>query len=325
MSGSARERTATEVVPGVLRLEEPDGPRWICQFVVNAPDAVLIVDAGLPGSAERSVLPALRRLGARDRTSLLITHPDTDHCGGTAELVAGIPGLEVIAHEADRDALGDPDRTIERRYRRFAADGVEPDAAALARLRRRLGGAFRVDRAVADGHELRLGATIASVVHLPGHSPGHVGVWLPDARVLIAADAAMGAGIPTMDGRLLYPPQFFSPSVYRATLERIARLRPGVMLCTHEPVLEGAAVDAFLRASRDAVDALEAHVDAALASGARTLPEICAAVHALHGSLPDGRASDLAMTVAGILEAMVGARCADVTATPAGRAWSAAA
>lgn len=308
----------TEVAPGVLRLQEPDGPRFICQFIVHGADATLIVDAGLPGSARRTILPAL---GGRGRRVLLITHPDTDHCGGTSDLVAALPDLEVIAHEADADALGDPDRTMQLRYLRFAADGVAPDEPALARLRGRLGRPFALDRAVADGHELDLGGRRCRLVHLPGHSPGHTGVWLPDARVLIAADAAMGSGIRKLDGGLLFAPQFFSPSVYRATLARIVELRPAILLCTHEPVLEGAAVDAFLEASREAVDVLEAYVEASLRDGARTLPELCAAVHRRHAGLPDGAPSDLVMTVAGILDAMVTTGLADVERTAAGRAW----
>jgi glyoxylase-like metal-dependent hydrolase (beta-lactamase superfamily II) len=308
----------TEVVPGVLRLQEPDGPRFICQFVVEGADATLIVDAGLPGSPRRTILPAL--VEPRHQV-LLITHPDTDHCGGTSDLVAALPGLEVIAHEADVDALGEPGRTIEVRYRRFAAEGVEPDEQALVRLRSRLGGPFAIDRAVADGHEIDLGGRRCRLVHLPGHSPGHTGVWLPDARVLIAADAAMGTGIRKLDGDLLYAPQFFSPSVYRATLARIAELRPRMLLCTHEPVLEGDAVEAFLEASRTGVDELEAYVDAALCDGARTLPEICGAVHRRHAGLPDGQPGDLVMSVAGILDAMVTAGRARVGRAPAGRTW----
>jgi len=308
----------TEVVPGVLRLQEPDGPRFICQFVIQGADATLIVDAGLPGSPRRTILPAL---GGRRRHALLITHPDTDHCGGASELVAALPGLEVIAHEADVDALGDPDRTIELRYRRSAADGVEPDERALARLRARLAGPFAIDRAVADGDELDLGGRRCRLVHLPGHSPGHTGVWLPEAGVLIAADAAMGTGIRRLDGELLYAPQFFSPSVYRATIERIAELRPAIMLCTHEPVLEGAAIDAFLEQSREAVDALEAHVEASLRDGARTLPELCAAVHRRYAGLRDCVPGDLVMSVAGILASMVTAGRARVARAPAGRTW----
>jgi glyoxylase-like metal-dependent hydrolase (beta-lactamase superfamily II) len=294
----------TEIAPGVWRLQEPDGPRFICQFVVRGADASLIVDAGLPGSARRTILPALGR--APGRHVLLITHPDTDHCGGTADLVAAVPGLEVIAHEADADALGDPERTIEVRYRRFASDGVEPDAPTLARLRSRLGGAFALDATFTDGHELDLGGRVCRLVHLPGHSPGHTGVWLPDDRVLIAADAAMGWGIRKVDGELLYAPQFSSPSIYRDTIDRIAELRPATMLCTHEPPLEGAEIDAFLEASRAAVAWFETAVEAALCAGARTLPEVCVAVHQRHAGLPDARPSDLAMSVAGILAAMAG-------------------
>ena len=298
-----RGATTVEVAPGVLRLDEPDGRRRIAQHVVHGDGAILIVDAGLPGTPARTILPALDRLGldpARPRI-LLVTHPDSDHCGGASELHAAVPGLEVVAHAADVDALGDPERTLRARYLAFAADGVEPDAAALERLRGRLGGPFPIARPVHDGERIELGGVACELVHLPGHSAGHTGVWIAATRTLIAADAVMGRGIPTTTGELLYAPQFVAPSTYRATIERIAALDPALLLCAHEPPMDRVAARAFLAASRAAVDALEVATEDALDSGARTLPEVCAAVHAAYGPLPHSRPGDLVLTVAGIV------------------------
>src|SRR5689334_2061169 len=160
--------SASAVGAHVLRLQEPDGARRICQFLVHGSDAALIVDAGLPGSAERSILPALRGLpgGVPRRVVLLLTHPDSDHCGGTSELAAALPKLEVIVPPADRAALGDPERTLALRYRAFADEGVEPDAAGLERTRGRLGGPFAITGEALEGDELDLGGVTCSLVHL---------------------------------------------------------------------------------------------------------------------------------------------------------------
>jgi glyoxylase-like metal-dependent hydrolase (beta-lactamase superfamily II) len=314
--------SALAVGDHVVRLQEPDGERWICQFIVHGADASLIVDAGLPGSAQRSILPALRRGVAERPQTLLLTHPDSDHCGGASELAAALPSLTIVCHRDDRDALGDPERTIESRYRAFAGEGIEPAPQTLLQVRRRLGGPFIVARGLGDGHDFELGGVECRLVHLPGHSPGHCGVWLPAERILIGADAAMGRGIPRMDGTLLYAPQFLSPTVYRATLERIAALRPAALLCTHEPLLAGAEIDAFLDASRRSVDTWESLVEAVLHSVPLTLPAICDAVYEAHGGLPEGRVSDIALTVAGILETMAASGRAVCEHAARGRAWT---
>jgi glyoxylase-like metal-dependent hydrolase (beta-lactamase superfamily II) len=292
-----------EPAPGLFRLEEPDGERFVCQFVVRGERAVLIVDSGLPGSPARTILPLLERVAQRpSELTLLLTHPDSDHCGGTAELKAAHPDLQTMAHAADCTLLGDPERTISERYERFAtSDGIVLSAAARERSLSRLGPPFEVTRPLAAEVQLDLGGTSCHVLHAPGHSAGHAAVWLPELRTMIAGDAVMGAGIRKRDKSLLYAPQFLSPSTYRRTIDRFGELDIDLLLCSHEPPMRGAAVGEFLSESLLAADRLEALTRDALTRGADTLAGVCAAVHADYGDLSDSGAPDLALTVAGIL------------------------
>jgi glyoxylase-like metal-dependent hydrolase (beta-lactamase superfamily II) len=292
-----------EPVPGLFRLEEPDGERFVCQFVVAGERGALIVDSGLPGSPARTILPLLEALPQRPaELTLLLTHPDSDHCGGTAELRAARPDLQTVAHAADCALLGDPERTISERYERFASsDGIALSAAARDRARSRLGPPFRVGRPLAAEMELDLGGVACHILHAPGHSAGHAAVWLPGQRAMIAGDAVMGSGIRKRDGSLLYAPQFLSPATYRRTIDRFGALGVDLLLCSHEPPMRGAAVEDFLAESGRAVDRLEGLTRDALARGADTLAGVCAAVHGAYGELPQGGAPDVASTVAGIL------------------------
>jgi glyoxylase-like metal-dependent hydrolase (beta-lactamase superfamily II) len=298
-----------EPAPGLFRLEEPDGERFVCQFVVRGERGALIVDSGLPGSPARTILPFLEALPQPPtELTLLLTHPDSDHCGGTAELRAARPEVQTTAHAADCALLGDPERTISERYERFAAsDGIVLSAAARARARSRLGPPFEVTRPLTAEVELDLGGTACHILRAPGHSAGHAVVWLPELRTMIAGDAVMGSGIRKRDGSLLYAPQFLSPSTYRRTIERFGVLDVDLLLCAHEPPMRGAAVEDFLAESRRAADRLEALTRDALAGGADTLTSACAAVHGGYGGLPEGGAPDLAMTVAGILTELASA------------------
>ena len=124
---------------------------------------------------------------------------------------------------------------------------------------------------------------------------------MPESRTLIAGDALMAYGIRNRDGLLLYPPQFNSPVIYKQTIQRVRALRVETLLCAHEPVLRGAAVEAFLQDSLVAVNLLEVGVGSALEQGAKTLDQICVAVHKSNGGLPEDRPRDLAPSVAGIL------------------------
>jgi len=293
-----------EIIPGLIRLEEIDGTRLLCQFLLVSGQQLVIVDAGLPSSPHGTIVPTINELGFEpDDITLVLTHPDADHCGGTASLRAAYPGLTVVAHAADSPPLGSPTDTIAQRYETFArTDDMRLDSSALARIAGRLGAGFEVDERITDERWFSHQQTRAAIVHIPGHSHGHLGIWMPDERALIAGDAVMGYGIRNLDGSLLYPPQFLSRSTYEATLDRIAGLNVDILLCAHEAPMYGADVAAFIKDSRDAIGVLEANVTAALNSGAETLADVCQAVHENYPGLPPNRAADLAPSAAAILQ-----------------------
>ena len=45
-----------------------------------------------------------------------------------------------------------------------------------------------VDHTVDDGDILDVGGLKLEVVHLPGHCPGHIGIWNPNTRTLYPGD-----------------------------------------------------------------------------------------------------------------------------------------
>src|SRR6185312_16603807 len=189
-------RMISELTGGIWSCEQDDGPRIVREVVIAGDQAVLVVDTGLPGSGRDELLPLVERLGERELI-VLITHPDSDHLGGTAELLAAKPGARVLAGALDVPLVGNPERIVRDRYARFAVhDDVPFGEAAAERAIDRAGPSF-------TGTEV--------VVPTPGHSPGHVSAWVPDADLLVAADAIMGNGIPTRDGGLMIAPMYGPP------------------------------------------------------------------------------------------------------------------
>jgi glyoxylase-like metal-dependent hydrolase (beta-lactamase superfamily II) len=293
-----------EVRPGIYRLEQPDGGRRLCQVVVLGDERTLVVDAGLPESPEEALLPLLSSRGATERpVVLLLTHPDADHRGGAAVLRDALPQLDIWGHELDAAQLSDPEVALAERYLAFAAsDGVGPAPDRLERMRARLGRPIRLDRALAGNEDVELGGRRAQILHVPGHSPGSLAAWLPEDATVLIGDAAMGRGIPFVDGSLMYPPMYAPPAVYMATIARLEDLRPSLILSGHEPPLEGEAAMRYLDESRAAANRISALVLEALADGRpRTLAEVCAAVADGYGGLPPDGATNLAMTVDGTL------------------------
>jgi glyoxylase-like metal-dependent hydrolase (beta-lactamase superfamily II) len=287
-----------EVADRVFCCEQPDGPRLIRQVVISGDAAALVVDTGLPGSPSVGILPLLDRLAVEP--IILLTHPDADHVGGTAEILACYPATSVLAGSEDVALTGDPQRAIQERYACFSrVDDVPFTAAMQARATERFGGAFPAPKPVADGFVIDLGDRQVEVVATPGHSPGHRAAWLATERVAAAGDAVMGGAISDRDANRYIPPMYTPPSAYRATITRLATLQPRLLVLGHEPIMAAAAAAAFLTVSSAACDEIGCVVADAISVAPATLMTLCGRVHAAYGGLPADRVRDFAMTVAG--------------------------
>lgn len=84
-----------------------------------------------------------------------------------------------------------------------------------------------IDRAVSGGDAFRIGAIAVEVIDTPGHTIGEVSYFLPEAKVLFAADALFSLGC----GRLFEG----DAAMFWASLQRLRALPDDTMLyCGHE-------------------------------------------------------------------------------------------
>lgn len=129
--------------------------------------------------------------------AVLLTHQDADHAAALSEVVDRADPI-VFAH---------------------------PDCAPYVdgRLDPIKGGGDRyppvpVDVEVTDGTTLRTDAGPMALIHTPGHAPGHLSCYLPQAKLLFAADALTAA-----EGELAGPNEEFTADLPRA-IESVGRL-----------------------------------------------------------------------------------------------------
>jgi glyoxylase-like metal-dependent hydrolase (beta-lactamase superfamily II) len=237
-----------EVAPGIHRIESVLGPRPFAQYLLQG-ERSMLVDTGVAETPEAVVLPFLGSAGV-DPAGLdlvLVSHADADHFGGNAAVRAAAPGALFCAHTDDVGWIGDRERILRERYGWYAAHeiGYPPDTAAW--LRDAMGPDVPVDLQLRGGEVLRLGGALeVRVLHLPGHSRGHLGLWEPASRTAIVTDAVLARGLLDMEGNVIHPPPYFDAAAYEASARLLQTLAPARLLTAHYEVIEGPRVEEFL-------------------------------------------------------------------------------
>jgi glyoxylase-like metal-dependent hydrolase (beta-lactamase superfamily II) len=263
-----------EVADGIHRIEADLGERYVCQYLL-AGERTLLVDTGLR-DMPRSI--------GRTPDDIFISHADVDHCGGNLTARTLWPQARFMCGEADRPWIESNAAMLAGNYRWYEAYGFGPAPEDIAFLEHELGGDAPVDTGLRGGETLRLGpGRRLDVLALPGHTPGHLGLWDAATGAAIVIDAVLSDGVYDRAGNRLIPPRYYDAGAYEATIRRLRALDPELLLTAHYPVMERAAAREFLDRSLDFVRAVRAAVRAAPATDLRALTE---AVDATVGPFP---------------------------------------
>lgn len=245
-----------EVAPGVHRLEFAIDTKPMAMYVI-AGDRLMLIDTGLPDTPERIYLPAIEALGrtADEVELIIITHADADHIGGNAAARRLFPHAKLICHVDDQRWASDPAVIMAERYDGFAPYGLRYEQAVFDMLASWMGPAAAMDLLVTGGERIhRTGDEWLEVLHLPGHTLGHIGLYNPRHRYAIVGDAVFGRSQLDTHGQWSAPPPYMTVEGYRATIETLAALDLDLLLTCHYPVMRGAEIRQFLDASSQFID-----------------------------------------------------------------------
>ena len=219
------------IADGVYVLPIPRNSQGAAGFlnltlILDEQNGNTLVDAGLPGQAEAIGAALVEAgIGVRDLRRIIFTHQDLDHVGSGADLVRQ-SGARVLAHPADAPHIDgslrllkpSPEMLEQRPQMREALERLEP---------------VGIDEHLEDGDRLDL-AGGTRVIFTPGHTPGHLCLYLERSKVLVAGDALTAEG-----GHLNGPNPSMTLEMRPAmqSIRRLADLEIDTIVCYHGGVV----------------------------------------------------------------------------------------
>ncbi len=242
-----------ELYPKVYQIQSLYGGRNLFQYLFVG-DNVVLADTGTASTPETTIFPFFDKVKLKPQQLMLAvtTHADLDHQGGNDAIKRISPGTMLSCGEADRELVENPESLYGQRYNFLKDDhdvGFEGDPSPDAGRHRYM------DVTFTGGERIHLGENWwLEVLHVPGHSQGHLALYDPVFGALFAGDAVQGRGCPKATGEMGIPVTYYHVDTYLSTIRHFERLPLSVLYTGHWPVMRGEEIQDFFSESRHTVE-----------------------------------------------------------------------
>ena len=232
-----------EISAGLYRIEIPlrNSPlKALNSYVVKGGERTLVIDTGWNREECLNAMHAgLTTLGVNLRsTDFFITHMHSDHLGLLPALRTDASSAYLSGADADRFNSGIP---IDE-FAQFARLNGFPEDELEATLRSHAGFRFRAKQrmdfqTLKEGDILRVGDYQFTCVETPGHSWGHMCLYEPRRRILVAGDHILGDISPNIQ---LWSDEWNPLKAYLCSLDKVSGLDFELVLPGHRGLLRNA-------------------------------------------------------------------------------------
>ncbi|WCM62652.1 MBL fold metallo-hydrolase [Paenibacillus polymyxa] len=204
------------------------GKTTIYPVLLKDEDGLTLIDTGMLGQLE-PLRKAISDVG-EDISRLkriILTHQDIDHIGNVHALLDLLPNTALLAHKDDV-----PYMTGERPFVKLTSERIKQMDIVFRQqaedMIRRLPD-LRFAHILDDGEHLPYGGGI-QIIHTPGHTPGHISLYVPAQKLLLAVDE-----LRVVEGELVGPAESATPDMPLAlkSLDKLTVLDVEKVLCYH--------------------------------------------------------------------------------------------
>lgn len=172
----------------------------------------VLIDAGFPGQMD-ALREAMAQVGVSfdQLKAVILTHQDVDHIGCLPDILQECgQHIQVYAHALDKPYIQGELPLLK--------DGLLENPPK-----------GRVDVELSDGEELPFCGGLR-VIHTPGHTPGHISLYLAQSKTLVAGDSMY-----SVDGHLegVHEPTVLHLEEARLSLQKYVDLDIETVVCYH--------------------------------------------------------------------------------------------
>ena len=242
-----------ELYERAYRIESLFGGRNLFQYLLAGRNTVL-VDTGVAETPEKVIFPYMERLGlGPDKLTFVVTtHADLDHQGGNDAIKVASPRTLLTCGEADRELVEDPRQLYDRRYNFLREEhdvGFDSDPSPDA------GRPRHMDATFSGGEKLLLDDDWPlEVLHVPGHTHGHLALYDSKNKTAFVGDAVHGRGCTKARGGMAIPVTYYYVDTYLSTLRYLESLAISTLYSGHWPIMTGEEFYDFISDSRQTVE-----------------------------------------------------------------------
>ena len=207
-----------EIAKGVEMLQLEFQEFIIHPILLWNDEMAVLIDTGFPGQFE-DIQVEMERVGVSvDKLKVVIlTHQDIDHIGSLPNVLEnGVSDIKVYAHELDKPY-------------------IEGDLPLLKDVHVENPPKGKVSDTVIDGQELPYCGGIL-ILHTPGHTPGHISLYLKPSKILVAGDSMY-----SVNGVLggVHAPTTLNIMEARQSLKKYLNLDIESVVCYHGGLSKG--------------------------------------------------------------------------------------
>ncbi|MBN1643507.1 MAG: MBL fold metallo-hydrolase [Dehalococcoidales bacterium] len=228
-----------EIIPNIYRTEIPlpKSPlKWLNSYIIRGDNRFMIIDTGFNREECLNEMNAnLKKLGVDlNKTDIFLTHLHADHTGLAGILATATSKIYFNEIERDLIKFDSQSNNWQKMLAIYAANGFPYDGARQA-LGSHPARRYSNDRPIEysiirDGDSIDIGDFHFRCISTPGHSPGHMCLYEPIQKILVAGDLILFDITPNiafwleMDDAL---------GTYLASLEKVNALETKIVLTGH--------------------------------------------------------------------------------------------